>query len=305
MSALSPLSTVHDKPRIRRTRNEIEALREEILAVLRNDWPQSVRHVFYRMTDPRLACAVDKSDRGYRHVQYQMSEMRKLGLLPYGWITDATRRGYLIDTFSDGADFIRRMAGYYRSDAWRHTDHYVEVWAESRSIAAVIQADCEDLGVSLYPSGGFASLTLSYEAAGAIDRKVGGKNKTIEIIYIGDYDPAGVLIDTDIEAKLRGHLKSDSPLTFHRLAINQDQIERYDLPTKARKTGDRRSQEVTATVEAEALPAHNLRALLREKIESFIPQYALRAARIAEESERSGLLALAGSLDQQGGLNGE
>jgi hypothetical protein len=305
MSAPSVLSTVHHKPRLRRTRDQIEVLRREIIAVLRNDQPQSVRHVFYRMTDPRLECAVEKSDRGYRHVQYQMSEMRKLGLLPYGWITDATRRGYLIDTFSGGADFIRRMAGYYRADAWRHTDHYVEVWAESRSIAAVIQEDCEDLGVSLYPSGGFASLTLSYEAAAAIARKVGGKNKSIEIIYIGDYDPAGVLIDADIEAKLRGHLKSDNPLTFQRLAINEGQFQQYDLPTKSRKTGDRRSKEVMATVEAEAMPAHMLRGLLREKVESFIPQYVLRAARVAEESERSGLLALASSLDQQGGLYGE
>ena len=114
-----------------------------------------------------------------------------------------------------------------------------------------------------------------------------------------------MLIDADIEAKLRGHLKSANPLTFHRLAINEDQIEQYGLPTKARKSGDRRSKEVMATVEAEAMPAHMLRGLLRDKVESFIPQYALRAARVAEESERSGLLALAGSLDQQGGLAGE
>ena len=77
------LSTVVDKRR-RRTNPEIADMRETMLAILRSDHPQSVRHVFYRMTDPRLSCAVEKSERGYRHVQYQLSEMRKAGVLPYG-----------------------------------------------------------------------------------------------------------------------------------------------------------------------------------------------------------------------------
>src|SRR5690606_6384980 len=52
--------------RDRRTKAQIEQLDEQILDVLATDHPQSVRHVFYRMTDPRLAEPVEKSDRGYR-----------------------------------------------------------------------------------------------------------------------------------------------------------------------------------------------------------------------------------------------
>ncbi len=59
----STLSTVHDKRR-RRTRDECGVQREEIINVLEEDHPQSVRHVFYRMTDPRLRALVEKSDRG-------------------------------------------------------------------------------------------------------------------------------------------------------------------------------------------------------------------------------------------------
>ena len=33
-----------------------------------------------------------------------------MGRLPYGWITDATRRGYFVNTFSDASEFVRRMA---------------------------------------------------------------------------------------------------------------------------------------------------------------------------------------------------
>jgi hypothetical protein len=53
----------------RRTKADIEQLDRQICDVLKEDNPQSVRHIFYRMTDPRLAEPVDKSERGYRHVQ--------------------------------------------------------------------------------------------------------------------------------------------------------------------------------------------------------------------------------------------
>jgi len=297
--ASSTLSTKVDKspPRMRRTNSQVETMREQLLAILREDHPQSVRHVYYRMTDPRLPCAVEKTERCYKHVQYQLSEMRKRGLLRYGWISDATRTGYFVDTFDDAADFLRRVSSLYRSDAWKWADHYVEVWAESRSIASVIRDTCEDLGVSLYPAGGFSSLTLSYEAAAYINARVEGTGKSIEIIYIGDYDPAGVLLDRDIEAKLRGHLKIVNPMTFHRIAINEEQIGRLNLPTKPRKQSDKRALNVKETVEAEAMPAAMLRQLLRDKIELFLPENALHAARVAEESERRGLRLLANTLE--------
>jgi hypothetical protein len=60
---MTALSTAHDKRR-RRTRSECQLLRDQIASVLQDDHPQSVRHVFHRMTDLRLQAPVEKSDRG-------------------------------------------------------------------------------------------------------------------------------------------------------------------------------------------------------------------------------------------------
>jgi hypothetical protein len=161
--------------RARRTRAQLEQLGTQILDVLRFDHPQSVRHVFYRLTDPRLPEPVEKSERGYRHVQDRCVKLRRAGLLPYGWITDATRRGYFTTTYGSTSEFLRRVAGLYRADLWAESDFYCEVWAESRSIAGVIQDDCKELAVSLYPAGGFTSVTLAYEAAELINAIHGGR----------------------------------------------------------------------------------------------------------------------------------
>lgn len=281
--------------RQRRTKTEVEQLDAQILEALREDHPQSVRHVFYRMTDPRLPAPVEKSDRGYRHVQDRVVKLRRLGRVPYDWVSDASRSGYFTPTYESPADFIRSVAGFYRADLWREADVYCEVWCESRSIAGVIQRECEALAVSLYPAGGFSSITLAFQAAQTINWQA--RRKRAVIFYIGDYDPAGVLIDQALERELREHLNIEMPLEFTRLGITRDQVQEFDLPTKPRKEKDRRARHLEYTVEAEAMPAAIMRRILRENVEALLPSGSLTAAQAAEESEKSMIYGLAEMLE--------
>lgn len=278
----------HVKKRKRRTNAELDQLDQQIMDVMEEDDPQSVRHMFYRMTDPRLPVSVPKTDHGanngYAVVQRRMKELRRSGRLPYGWVTDATRRGFHTTTYDGASDFLARVKGLYRADLWAQSDYYCEVWTESRSIAGIIEADCDELAVSLYPSGGFTSLTLAFQAAEYINFHAAGRE--VIILYIGDYDPAGVLIDVKIEEELRRHLDERIPMAFRRIGITEDQIDRYDLPTKPRKESDRRAMHIAETVEAEAMPARTLRRILRNHIESLLPYDALAVAKAAEQSER-------------------
>jgi hypothetical protein len=82
--------------------------------------------------------------------------------------------------------------------------------------------------------------------------------------------------DRSLEGELRRHLALSIEMRFRRVAINEEQIAAYNLPTKPRKEKDKRSPHVAATVEAEAMPAHALRALLREKIERYCPRMRSR-----------------------------
>ena len=248
------------------------------------------------MTDPRLPEPVEKTNAGYRRVQDQTVKLRRSGYIPYGWISDATRRGYHVDTFRDRGDFLRRVASLYRAELWSAAAHYVEVWCESRSIAGVIEDDCRELAVSLYPCGGFASLSLVHHAAEAISHHCSTRGVPAEIIYIGDHDPAGVLIDKKVESEFWEHLDDSITVNLHRIAINADQIDKFNLPSRPRKPGEKRAQHIVKNVEAESLPAPIMRQLLRNKIESFLPAGALEVAKAAEESERFDLLQLANTL---------
>jgi len=277
--------------RVRRTAARVAQLDRQIIEVLRQEPRQSVRHIFYRMTDPRLPEPVEKSDRGYRHVQERCVALRRSGAIPYAWIADMSRQGYYVDTFRGASDFVERMAGLYRADIWADADYRCEVWTESRSIASVLLKDCQNLAVSLFPCGGFSSLSFVHEAA----RQHNDSDdwRPLQIFFIGDYDPAGVLIDRSLEKEMRQHLSDDIELRFERIGINLEQIEEFNLPTKPRKESDARSQHIAFTVEAEAMPAGIMRQILREKVEALLPENALAVARVAEQSERSHLLKMA------------
>ena len=263
-------------------------MEQQIIDVLAADHPQSVRHVFYRMTNPRLPEPVAKSEKGYRDVQHRLVEMRKGGRLPYGWIADHTRRGYHVNTYATGADFIRRMASAYRYDLWEQVVDEVEVWVESRSLIGVLADVCRDMAVSLYPTGGFSSLTLAYEAAEAVAHS--GKERLV-VIYAGDYDPSGVTIDQSLESALRGHLDDyGMDVIFERVAINPQQIVDYDLPTKPRTDSTSRRPDITETVEAEAMPANILRDIVKSAILDRLPPLAVEQANLIEVGERNDIL---------------
>ena len=63
--------------RRRRTKDQVEQLDQQILEVLAEDHPQSTRHVFYRMTNPRLPEPVEKTEHGYQQVQNRITKLRR------------------------------------------------------------------------------------------------------------------------------------------------------------------------------------------------------------------------------------
>src|SRR3954453_3337930 len=79
MIGVSPVYRTRTIKRDRRTAARVEQLDRQILDVLREDHSQSTRHCFYRLTDPRLPEPVEKSDRGYRHVQDRIVKLRRAG----------------------------------------------------------------------------------------------------------------------------------------------------------------------------------------------------------------------------------
>ena len=109
---------------------------------------------------------------------------------------------------------------------WETTGIYPQLWVESRSLTPTLAGTARALGVSLYPSGGMSTDTFVHEAV--VDAINTGREHMV-VVYVGDYDPAGLLIADNLEKKLVEHLDYaaedydlDAPeLTFERVAITE------------------------------------------------------------------------------------
>ena len=260
----------------------METLRSAIYAVAEADRPVSIRHIFYRMVTQNL---VEKSAKGYQQLQKATVDMRDGGALPYAWIEDSSRHAHWNTGYAGVDDYAEAAASLYRRDYWDSTDTLVEVWCESRSLAGVLGQVCREYVVPLFPSSGFSSLSFTYQAATHIQDS--GRAHAV-ILYVGDYDQAGVLIDKAIESRLREFLASwPGVLTFTRLAVNDDQIDTMGLPTRPPKASDTRSPSVTRAVEAEAIPAPTMRGIVSSSLQGLIPERVLTVERLVEKQEQN------------------
>jgi hypothetical protein len=76
-------------------------------------------------------------------------------------------------------------------------------------------------------------------------------------------------------------------LHFERLAVTEAQIRELSLPTRPTKHTDTRSSRFSGqSVEVDAIPAAQLRAIVRDAIEQHIDPNALHQTQVAEQSER-------------------
>ena len=75
----------------RRSKARMDQLRRQLQALLEADHPQSVRQVFFRMTDPGLPEPVARSFGGYITVQRLLVRMRREGVVSRDWLITDTR----------------------------------------------------------------------------------------------------------------------------------------------------------------------------------------------------------------------
>ena len=275
--------------RTRRTNAEMEAIRAAIFSELEETHPQTVRHVFYRMTTLDVVPKQEKL--GYQTVKIQLLNMRKNGRVPWQWIADATRWQRKPTSYGSLEEALKRTAEFYRRDIWRQAEHYVEVWCESDSIAGIIMEVTAEYDVPLMVSRGFSSATYLWEAA----RSIATVGKPVYLYYFGDWDPSGKIIPKVIERELRSHAPN-AEIHFERIAIAPEQIQNLGLPTKPPKTSTHSKGFKGGTVEIEAMPVPVLLDLVRDCIEQHIDQRQRDVLKVAEESERDILAGMLGEL---------
>jgi hypothetical protein len=152
--------------RIRRTKVVINGIRDEIVAILEESHPQTVRQVFYVLTVRGKILKVEQEY--HRTVVRLLVELREEGKVPFGWIADNTRWQRKPSSFTGIESGLDNFARAYRRDLWASSPVYTEVWCEKDALAGVLYEETKVYDVPLMTSRGYSSLSFVHSAAQAI-----------------------------------------------------------------------------------------------------------------------------------------
>jgi hypothetical protein len=277
--------------RRRRTSADMDAIRAAIIDVLKNDHPMTVRQVFYQLV---VRGAIEKTEEQYQGTVIRlMTQMRIDGSLPYSWVVDESRRVRITETFNNIEEALERTAKFYRRSALAQSTDYLEIWVEKDALSGVIWDPASEYDVPLMVSRGMPSITFLHGTAQAI-RRAHLRGKQTYIYQFGDHDPSGVLIPQTIERRL--HQMCETQLgvpgpIVERVALTEEQIEEYNLPTRpTKRDGNRHARDFEGdSVELDALPPRELRQMVTDVIERHISAAETEILRATEDSEREQL----------------
>lgn len=271
-------------PRRRATKDEMEERAAFLIDYAERHGPITVRGLYYQAEVAGIP-GIDKTESGYGKIQHQVLELRRSGRLAYEHIADATRWMRKPTSYDSVEDALAETARTYRRNLWRDTKDYVEIWCEKDALAGVIYPVTRRYDVPLMVTRGFSSETFAYEAVA----QRGDDERNYCVYYFGDFDRSGVDAARALQEKLE-RFAADAPFSviFQTVAVTQEQIEHWNLPTRPHKSesdADKKWPHAYAC-ELDAFDPDTLRQLVETAIDVHLPKHQLSILKAAEESER-------------------
>ena len=253
------------------------------------DTKMTLRQIYYRLV---VKLIIENTLSQYKSLSHILVKARENGDVDYRMIEDRARTTIGGDFgYDDEDDFIQTKEDEFNNSwerfsmpMWLNQPKYVEVWVEKDALSRLVSDVANGYRVRTCPSRGYSSFTYIMDA---VQRLNIIDDKEIVILYLGDFDPSGLDITRDLYDRL---IKYGANLSVKPLALNIEQIRKYDLPPMpAKKTDSRLAKFISETgasdaVELDALEPPILKEIVDEGIKDLIDS-KLWTKRIAEIDE--------------------
>lgn len=241
----------------------------------------TVRQIFYMATVNGL---VPKDERGYDAVQQQLVRMRREGLIPYSRIVDNTRRVDHAKGWSSPRAYLDYMADGYFADHWLTQPKRVIVFLEKDALSEIVTSVTRPWQVPVYIARGYGSVTFLRNAAMSLET-----DKPTTVLLLGDCDPSGKDAQDKVIEEFYEH-RPEVEVEFVHVALTQNQVARWGVPTRPTKATDSRSYAWRGdSAELDAVPATDLQRRLERSIKKRIDKAAWDESVTREHQDREAI----------------
>lgn len=178
------------------------------------------------------------ADPNYKWLGSILCDGRMAGLVDWDAMEDRGRNLLTLPTWDSPSSIIDACARQFRFDLWENQPHYVEVWIEKEALIGVVAVPANKWCVPHFACKGYTSQSEMWDAGHNRLRQQVRTGKKITILHLGDHDPSGIDMTRDIRERLSMFVGSRVEIV--RLALNMDQVERYQPPPNPAKMTDTR-----------------------------------------------------------------
>jgi hypothetical protein len=288
-------------------------LSDQILTEYRKQgYRLSLRQLYYQMiardllpdswADPKTKST--NNVQSYKKLGDIVGDARLAGLLSWDMIEDRGRDPVIPASWTSPAEIVGVAARQFRVDRWEGQENYVEVMVEKDALSGILEPVCRELHVRFTANKGYSSLTAMFDAGERIREALTGEGSANEahIFYFGDHDPSGIDMTRDVETRLRQFARlgdsAEDYIHIHRLALNMDQVSRWNPPENPAKTTDSRFASYmdkygTKSWELDAVEPSTLTRILRNSIEELIYVPTWKAVLAKETAMKNELMEYA------------
>lgn len=250
----------------------------------------TLRQLYYQFVARDL---LRNTQQEYKRLGAIVNDARLAGLIDWDHLVDRTRNLRGLTHWESPESIIGAVASQYRTDRWADQPYRVEVWVEKDALGGVIERPSSRLDVDWFSCRGYVSQSEMWSAA---QRLIGHEDagKETVVLHLGDHDPSGVDMTRDIHDRLR---LFGSSTRVERIALNMDQVRRYDPPPNPAKVTDSRAAGYVAehggeSWELDALPPDVLDALITEAVQEYRDESLWGESTQAMQAEKRQLQAV-------------
>jgi hypothetical protein len=217
-----------------RTLTVIEQANEIISEYAAQGFTMSLRQLYYQFVSRDLLVNQLAS---YKRLISVMTNARNAGLVDWDAIEDRTRELVTHNSWNSPEDIIRAVASQYREDIWQNQLYRPEVWIEKAALLGVVAPVCDEFRVPYYANIGNDSTSQQYKA-GQRFADLFDQGRIPLVLHLGDHDPNGLDMTRDITKRLAMYARQE--IEVRRIALNIDQVRRYNPPPNFAKETDSR-----------------------------------------------------------------
>ena len=250
----------------------------------------TLRQLYYQFVARGL---IDNNQREYKNLGSIVNDARLCGLIDWDHIVDRTRNVRKNAHWSSPSDIVKTCAQQFQIDKWAGQRSRIEVWIEKDALIGVVERVCRKLDIPYFSCRGYVSQSEIHEAALDRYKPWMAEGQDVVILHLGDHDPSGIDMSRDIADRL---LMFQAHVDLRRIALNMDQVRRYNPPPNPAKITDSRATKYIEehgdeSWELDALSPEVIEDLITSEVDDIIDQETFDVA-LASEQEMRDRLAL-------------